>query len=169
MGFDGFVVSDWDSIKELVQALEFRAARDGIVHGDRLEALPGKFLQAGEKVISIIPATPPELMVTIGEDDTNTIFDGLINGTGSIIKAGTGTLTLNEDPLWNGSLTVNEGTLEVQGIITDLVTVGTDGSLSPSGAGIGTPEAIQVTWSAHREIISDQGPAPDGWEIPPVR
>lgn len=39
----------------------------------------------------------------------------------------------------------------------------------PRGAGIGTPEAIQVTWSAHREIISDQGPAPDGWEIPPVR
>jgi 1-pyrroline-5-carboxylate dehydrogenase len=39
----------------------------------------------------------------------------------------------------------------------------------PRGAGIGTPEAIQVTWSAHREIISDQGPAPGGWEIPPVR
>ncbi len=39
----------------------------------------------------------------------------------------------------------------------------------PRGAGIGTPEAIQVTWSAHREIISDQGPAPAGWETPPVR
>jgi len=39
----------------------------------------------------------------------------------------------------------------------------------PRGAGIGTPEAIQLTWSAHREIISDQGPAPDGWSIPPVR
>ena len=39
----------------------------------------------------------------------------------------------------------------------------------PRGAGIGTPEAIQITWSAHREIISDQGPAPAGWETPPVR
>jgi 1-pyrroline-5-carboxylate dehydrogenase len=39
----------------------------------------------------------------------------------------------------------------------------------PRGAGIGTPEAIQVTWSAHREIISDQGPAPEGWSTPPVR
>jgi 1-pyrroline-5-carboxylate dehydrogenase len=39
----------------------------------------------------------------------------------------------------------------------------------PRGAGIGTPEAIRVTWSAHREIISDQGPAPGGWQIPPVR
>ena len=39
----------------------------------------------------------------------------------------------------------------------------------PRGAGIGTPEAIQVTWSAHREIISDQGPAPDGWTTPDVK
>ena len=39
----------------------------------------------------------------------------------------------------------------------------------PRGAGIGTPEAIQVTWSAHREIIADQGPAPGDWKIPPVR
>ena len=38
----------------------------------------------------------------------------------------------------------------------------------PRGAGIGTVEAIQVTWSHHREIISDQGPVPAGWEIPPV-
>jgi len=39
----------------------------------------------------------------------------------------------------------------------------------PRGAGIGTPEAISVTWSAHREIIADNGPMPAGWETPPVR
>ena len=39
----------------------------------------------------------------------------------------------------------------------------------PRGAGIGTPEAIQVTWSAHREIIADQGPLPEDWSIPPLR
>jgi 1-pyrroline-5-carboxylate dehydrogenase len=38
----------------------------------------------------------------------------------------------------------------------------------PRGAGIGTPEAIQVTWSAHREIIADQGPQPEGWSTPPL-
>jgi 1-pyrroline-5-carboxylate dehydrogenase len=38
----------------------------------------------------------------------------------------------------------------------------------PRGAGIGTPEAITFTWSHHREIIMDQGPIPDGWEIPPL-
>lgn len=38
----------------------------------------------------------------------------------------------------------------------------------PRGAGIGTPEAITITWSHHREIIMDQGPQPDGWTVPPL-
>ncbi|XP_021904709.1 delta-1-pyrroline-5-carboxylate dehydrogenase 12A1, mitochondrial [Carica papaya] len=37
----------------------------------------------------------------------------------------------------------------------------------PRGAGIGTPEAIKVVWSCHREIIYDYGPLPRNWEIPP--
>ncbi|NNL54555.1 MAG: aldehyde dehydrogenase family protein [Woeseia sp.] len=36
----------------------------------------------------------------------------------------------------------------------------------PRGAGIGTPEAIIQTWSAHREVIMDQGPLPGGWNVP---
>ncbi len=37
----------------------------------------------------------------------------------------------------------------------------------PRSAGIGTPEAIVVTWSGHREIIKDVGPLVDpNWEIP---
>jgi 1-pyrroline-5-carboxylate dehydrogenase len=30
----------------------------------------------------------------------------------------------------------------------------------PRGAGIGTPEAIKLVWSCHREIIEDSGPVP---------
>ncbi|KDP31218.1 hypothetical protein JCGZ_11594 [Jatropha curcas] len=37
----------------------------------------------------------------------------------------------------------------------------------PRGAGIGTPEAIKLVWSCHREIIYDFGPLPKHWEIPP--
>ncbi|KAK7292234.1 hypothetical protein RIF29_08011 [Crotalaria pallida] len=37
----------------------------------------------------------------------------------------------------------------------------------PRGAGIGTPEAIKLVWSCHREIIYDIGPVPKNWEIPP--
>ncbi|ESW27325.1 hypothetical protein PHAVU_003G192100 [Phaseolus vulgaris] len=35
------------------------------------------------------------------------------------------------------------------------------------GAGIGTPEAIKLVWSCHREVIYDYGPVPKNWEIPP--
>ncbi|MED6148520.1 hypothetical protein PIB30_053942 [Stylosanthes scabra] len=37
----------------------------------------------------------------------------------------------------------------------------------PRGAGIGTPEAIKLVWSCHREVIYDFGPVPNRWEIPP--
>lgn len=32
----------------------------------------------------------------------------------------------------------------------------------PRGAGIGTPQAIQLVWSCHREVIDDHGPVPLG-------
>ena len=38
----------------------------------------------------------------------------------------------------------------------------------PRAAGIGTPEAIRLTWSGHREIIYDQGDLEDGWSPPPL-
>jgi len=34
----------------------------------------------------------------------------------------------------------------------------------PRGAGIGTPEAIHVTWTTHREIIKDVGPVDPNWK-----
>jgi hypothetical protein len=35
------------------------------------------------------------------------------------------------------------------------------------GAGIGTPEAIKLVWSCHREIIADHGPIAADWTTPP--
>lgn len=37
----------------------------------------------------------------------------------------------------------------------------------PRGAGIGTPEAIKLVWSCHREVIYDIGPVPHHWQTPP--
>ncbi|CAM6094240.1 unnamed protein product [Calypogeia fissa] len=36
----------------------------------------------------------------------------------------------------------------------------------PRGAGIGTPEAIKLVWSSHREIIHDIGPVSSNWTTP---
>lgn len=37
----------------------------------------------------------------------------------------------------------------------------------PRGAGIGSPEAIRLVWSCHREIVSDMGPVAKEWKRPP--
>ena len=39
--------------------------------------------------------------------------------------------------------------------------------LHVSDTRVHTPEAIIATWSGRREIVSDQGPLPDGWSTPP--
>lgn len=36
----------------------------------------------------------------------------------------------------------------------------------PRGAGIGTPEAIRLVWSCHREVIEDFGPVPADHPMP---
>jgi len=36
----------------------------------------------------------------------------------------------------------------------------------PRGAGIGTPYAIQMVWSCHREIVYDDGAVPKDWIVP---
>lgn len=36
----------------------------------------------------------------------------------------------------------------------------------PRGAGIGSPEAIKLVWSCHREIIRDEGPIANDWSVP---
>lgn len=36
----------------------------------------------------------------------------------------------------------------------------------PRGAGIGTPEAIKLVWSCHREVINDEGPIAADWSTP---
>ena len=38
----------------------------------------------------------------------------------------------------------------------------------PRGSGIGTIESILQTWSCHREIITDYGPVPSTWSLPPA-
>eukprot|EP00607_Mallomonas_marina_P007309 CAMPEP_0182418200 /NCGR_PEP_ID=MMETSP1167-20130531/2677_1 /TAXON_ID=2988 /ORGANISM="Mallomonas Sp, Strain CCMP3275" /LENGTH=503 /DNA_ID=CAMNT_0024592287 /DNA_START=291 /DNA_END=1802 /DNA_ORIENTATION=+ len=37
----------------------------------------------------------------------------------------------------------------------------------PRAGGIGTPEAIKMVWSCHREIIVDEGDIPADWTVPP--
>ena len=53
--------------------------------------------------------------LTIGLNNANATFDGSIGGTGCLTKIGTGTLTLTEDNTFNGTLTINGGSVILQG------------------------------------------------------
>ncbi|PLK24679.1 hypothetical protein C0V72_05220 [Porphyrobacter sp. TH134] len=54
-------------------------------------------------------------MLSVGRDNTDTLFTGVIAGSGDLIKAGSGTLTLSGANSFAGLTTVNSGTLRLDG------------------------------------------------------
>ncbi|MCL9999325.1 MAG: autotransporter domain-containing protein, partial [Erythrobacter sp.] len=63
---------------------------------------------AGEGTIALGSA-----FLTVGTDNTSSAFDGVIGGTGGLVKVGTGTFTLNGVNTYTGTTFVNAGTLVV--------------------------------------------------------
>jgi autotransporter-associated beta strand protein len=52
---------------------------------------------------------------TVGVNSGSSTFGGSLTGTGNFIKTGAGTLTFNNDVLFNGSVFLNGGTLDLNG------------------------------------------------------
>lgn len=95
--------------------------------------------------------------LTVGALGTDTGYDGVISGTGNLVKTGSGVLTLTGASTYTGTTTLNGGTLVLAGTtattgvtvnatatlnsggaINGPVTVTAGGTLTPAGAGIGT-------------------------------
>ncbi|MCF5512368.1 autotransporter-associated beta strand repeat-containing protein, partial [Pseudomonas sp. PA-3-6H] len=79
------------------------------------------------------------LNLTVGGVNTSSTFDGDLSGAGSLIKVGTGTLTLNGINGITGNTAINAGTLDVDGSLgSALVNVNSGGTLTGSGSLLGT-------------------------------
>lgn len=93
---------------------------------------------AGAGAVTLNAATSE---LSVGGDDTSTVFSGTISGEGGLNKFGSGTLALTADNSYQGTTTITGGTLQVDGSIEDSsVVVGVNGTLS----GIGTVGATTV-------------------------
>ena len=85
--------------------------------------------------------TNAESIYLIGGKNLDTVFDGVIQdgvsgGTVSVVKVGTGRLTLNGSHTFTGSLTVSNGTLAGNGTLVGALVVAAGGTLAP-GASVG--------------------------------
>ena len=61
-------------------------------------------------------ASPPDaISLTLGGNNASSNYSGDLGGSGSLIKAGTGTLVLSGTNTYNGATTISGGTLQLGG------------------------------------------------------
>ncbi len=78
-------------------------------------------------------ATPGPIALTVGGNNSSTTYKGVLSGTGSLIKTGSGTLTLGAANTYTGATTVSNGTLQVDGSTTSATTVANGATLAGGG------------------------------------
>ncbi len=72
--------------------------------------------------------TPASISLTVGANNNNTTYTGILSGSGSLTKFGNGSLTLITTNTYTGGTTISGGTVQLGD-----GTIGHDGKLSSSG------------------------------------
>jgi fibronectin-binding autotransporter adhesin len=90
---------------------------------------------AGNLALLDNAGTPNAVALTIGNNNSTNTFSGVLSGTGSLIKIGTGNQTLSGINTYTGVTTITAGTLTINGstVAASAVGVGTAGTLAGSG------------------------------------
>jgi autotransporter-associated beta strand protein len=83
-----------------------------------------------------------------GFDNTSTTFSGLLSGQGTLLKDGSGTLTLTGSTTYTGPTTVNGGTLAGTVTLAGPLIVNSGGTVSPGNASPGILGSQNATFNA---------------------
>lgn len=75
------------------------------------------------------------IVLTVGGNNASTTYSAAISGLGSLVKTGTGTMTLSGANTYSGATTISDGTLNVTGSLggAGAMTVNSGGSLAGTG------------------------------------
>ncbi len=88
------------------------------------------------------------LALTVGNNNADSTYSGVLSGSGSLTKTGTGTLTLSGANTYTGTTTISEGTLSVSSIVVS----------GSSNLGNAT-SAVVLGDATHRGVLSYTGNA----------
>ncbi len=67
----------------------------------------------GSRNLTLQRTNAAPITVSIGNNNSNQTYSGVLSGAGSLTKIGTGTLTLSGNNNFNGTTTISQGTLQV--------------------------------------------------------
>ena len=82
------------------------------------------------------------ITLSVGNNNSNTTYLGVLSGSGALTKLGTGTLTLTTNQAYLGGTTVSAGTLQLGGLVN---TLSTNGAISVAGGVLNLGGATQFT------------------------
>jgi len=88
---------------------------------------------AGPGTLALSNSATSAVVVSVGNNNASTTYSGALNGLGSLIKIGTGTLALTGSNTYTGPTTINQGMLVVDGSLVSPVTVDSGGVLGGTG------------------------------------
>ena len=81
----------------------------------------------GPVVLTNTAATPAGVALSVGANNASTTYSGLISGLGSLVKVGSGTLTISGNNSYSGGLVINAGVVAASNttVLNGISTTGT--------------------------------------------
>jgi autotransporter-associated beta strand protein len=98
----------------------------------------------GAGSLNLTNSASAAVALSVGKNGTSTTYGGTLYGAGSLIKIGSGALTLTGSNIYSGTTTINQGALIVNGSLVSPVTVGVPSGSGGTLGGVGSLTSVTV-------------------------